>query len=705
MTIDEQIALVRASKLMHPRWYARTYPDVAALGMDPVEHYLRYGAALGRNPAANFDAGFYRAAHPEAAAPGANPLLHHILSDGAAAGRATTSNALDQQRREARRRIEAIRRKLHGFGFVDRALAELGTLAAAAPGGNPFLRAHAAQELALWRLRARGPDDARLARALLPAAADCPDEPDYLSRLATLEMLCGLALDAGPGEADAMLARAEAAGLLRGDLFLARAGFAADPAERVVWINRALALHGIAPVALAGGDGTAYDRLACPEPGPEIADGPLVSVLVAAYDSAASLPTALGGLLAQRWRNLEILVVDDASRDDTAAVAARFAEADPRVRLIRMPRNGGAYMARNRGLAEARGAFVTLHDADDWSHPGKIATQAAFLIGHPEAVGCTSEQARATVDLVFRRLTRTANLINMNTSSFMFRRAYVRAAYGCWDTARFSADTELINRISRAEGRTAVRRLKTGPLSFQRVSATSIVADAHFGINGLPFGARLIYFDLYDRRHAEGWTRCSPDPAARAFPAPVVMRADRPRAGRRSYDVAFAGDLAASGEAIAAEMALAAAAGLRVAVFPVFDYDRPPEGPLIAAPVRDLLQAGRADVIAYGEAIDCRLLVLRDLGCFQDDQRYLPETRALAARFVIGASDLGEAPAARAPALRRAAEMARRRFGAAPDWRPADAAARAGLALAGAGAGADWDVAGEAARLAGDPAR
>lgn len=692
MTVTQQAArMIRGSRHMQPKWYLRTYPDVAALGMDPVEHYLRYGAAMGRSPGASFDAGFYRARYPDVAASGLDPLTHY-LRIGAAEGREIAADGVAEDRRAARRILEPIRRKLLNLGFVARARAELETLAET--GATPVLRAHAARELALWLLRAGGDDGAAAARLHLPRAADCAETPLYFARLAALELLCGLAAGATEAEADAVLARAEAAGWRLDDLLLARAGFAPDPAARLPWINRALAQSGRAPVALAdGADATPYDRLTCPAPGPAVTDGPLVSVLIAAYDCAATLPTALAGLAAQRWRNLEILVIDDASPDAgaTAAAAAAFAAADPRVRLIRMPANGGAYVARNHGLAAARGEFVTLHDADDWSHPDKIAAQVDFLAAHPEAVGCTSEQARATPDLLFRRMTGMLKLINMNTSSFMFRRAYVRAAFGGWDSARFGADTELITRIAHADGPGSVRRLETGPLSFQRVSESSIVADAHFGISGTPFGARLIYHDLYSRRHREGWLRADPNPARRSFPAPRVMRADRPAGGgARRCDLVFAGDLSRAATApqdgsatLAAEIAQAADTGRAVAVFPVFDYDHPPKGRLIAAAIRDLLQAGRVEVAAYGEAIDCDRLVLYDLACFQDDQRFLPEIRAAAASFVLRADDLAGAPEAAARRLATAAAFVAARFGATPDWRPVDpAAARALAALA-----------------------
>ena len=73
-------------------------------------------------------------------------------------------------------------------------------------------------------------------------------------------------------------------------------------------------------------------------------------------------------------------------RDASADVAADFARADPRVRLIRQTENTGSYGARNRALAEARGEFVTVQDADDWSHPERIARHLADLLRAPGAL-------------------------------------------------------------------------------------------------------------------------------------------------------------------------------------------------------------------------------------------------------------------------------------------------------------------------------
>jgi hypothetical protein len=84
MEFKQEIALLRQTPLFDAEWYRTTYADVAMLNMRPEEHYLRYGAGLGRDPSPGFDTAFYRARSPDLPAE-ANPLLH-FLREGRAAG-------------------------------------------------------------------------------------------------------------------------------------------------------------------------------------------------------------------------------------------------------------------------------------------------------------------------------------------------------------------------------------------------------------------------------------------------------------------------------------------------------------------------------------------------------------------------------------------------------------------------------------------
>ena len=97
-----------------------------------------------------------------------------------------------------------------------------------------------------------------------------------------------------------------------------------------------------------------------------------VSVVTANYNGARHLADAIASVLAQTLTDLELIVVDDASSDDSAAVVERAASQDGRVRLIVQPANAGPGAARNRGIAAARGRWIAVFDSDDLMTPDRL---------------------------------------------------------------------------------------------------------------------------------------------------------------------------------------------------------------------------------------------------------------------------------------------------------------------------------------------
>jgi glycosyltransferase involved in cell wall biosynthesis len=106
-------------------------------------------------------------------------------------------------------------------------------------------------------------------------------------------------------------------------------------------------------------------------------------VLLASRDGARYLDETLAGLAAQTWPHVEIVAVDDGSRDETPGILARFAASHPRARVIRTP---GLGVAGALALAarDARGEYFARHDDDDRSWPERLERQAQFLEAHPE---------------------------------------------------------------------------------------------------------------------------------------------------------------------------------------------------------------------------------------------------------------------------------------------------------------------------------
>lgn len=114
---------------------------------------------------------------------------------------------------------------------------------------------------------------------------------------------------------------------------------------------------------------------------------PLVTIGVTCHNAAGTIARAVGSALGQDWPALEVLVVDDASEDDSATVVARLAAQDFRCRLVRHTRNQGVAAARNTLLDHARGSFVAFFDDDDESAPDRVRRQVERIRAYEAATG------------------------------------------------------------------------------------------------------------------------------------------------------------------------------------------------------------------------------------------------------------------------------------------------------------------------------
>ena len=112
---------------------------------------------------------------------------------------------------------------------------------------------------------------------------------------------------------------------------------------------------------------------------------PMVSVVIPTYNRAGLVQRALASALAQNHRNLEVLVVDDASTDETQSVIAGYD--DSRVRYLRQETNRGVAAARNRAMREARGDYIAFLDSDDEWLPEKLTHQVEAFSVHGDEVG------------------------------------------------------------------------------------------------------------------------------------------------------------------------------------------------------------------------------------------------------------------------------------------------------------------------------
>lgn len=109
----------------------------------------------------------------------------------------------------------------------------------------------------------------------------------------------------------------------------------------------------------------------------------MVSVIIPAYNAAKYIEQTLHSVLVSDYKDVEVVVVDDGSSDNTVAVAERVASADKRVRVLSQT-NAGPAVARNTAIANSHGAYILPLDADDLLSPGFIGEAVAILDSDPQ---------------------------------------------------------------------------------------------------------------------------------------------------------------------------------------------------------------------------------------------------------------------------------------------------------------------------------
>ena len=194
-------------------------------------------------------------------------------------------------------------------------------------------------------------------------------------------------------------------------------------------------------------------------PPPELETAaPRVSVLIGCYDNAATLPRAIDAILRQTLADIELVLVDDGSSDDSPQIIAAAVAADARVRALTMPRNIGISRSLNEGLRAARSPLVAVQDADDYSAPQRLERQLAVLDARADVAVVGSrmhEVDEAGRPLAPRTSFRAGDVNDVllrfnpipNTSS-MFRRDIALALGGYDPRYRYAMEYDLWLRIA-----------------------------------------------------------------------------------------------------------------------------------------------------------------------------------------------------------------------------------------------------------------
>ena len=520
---EKHAEIVRETDLFNSDWYLCQYPSVAAGGVDPALDYLREGYREGRNPSPDFDTSFYIAEYPDVANSGQNPLVHYLHY-----GR-------DEGRLPKAGRALTLQRKLWG-GFSRYALRELEALK------HSHLESEPEKVSAAWSLMVWYSSRQEYARALDNFAFACKwrEKLVDMRRWVLAAAYCQVKLGNFSSAHDLLHSILTRRGF-NSDICLAMSnaipadaaptGFSDTDSFRLYWINRVFEKQGFAPIQKHDPDqGFELDNLTSSiESRSKGRRQGKISILMPAYNARSTLVPAIKSILSQTWKDIELIVVDDCSTDDTFAMAQRYAEHDPRVIAVQQPRNMGAYAARNTAAGLSTGDFITVHDSDDWSHPQKLEAQMAPLLDDSRLLGSFSYWVRVDKHMnIVGGWRPWDNLIEFNDSSFLFRRTLLDSL-GEWDNVRVAGDTEFRWRAEAKHGNDAfVHVCKDVPLSFSLSSPTSLTKATHTHVKTVFYGLRRTYREAARWWHAKADKPenlyLSNDGQSRPFPVPDAIQ-------------------------------------------------------------------------------------------------------------------------------------------------------------------------------------
>ncbi|WP_375263782.1 glycosyltransferase family 2 protein [Palleronia sp.] len=265
-----------------------------------------------------------------------------------------------------------------------------------------------------------------------------------------------------------------------------------------------------------------------------------VSVIFPIFNALDTINGAIKSILDQTYADVEVILVDDGSTDGTQERLAELADTDSRIVVLNVACNGGAYKARNFGARHASGEFVTVHDADDWSHPEKIERHLRAFDQNPGLMATGSHWVRASESLEFTSWSLGPNLVRPSYPSFMVR-SRVLSELGFWDPLRFSADSEFIYRVTNAYGKNRVAWIdRDVPLAFSLVMDTSLTNRKATHVGSTRHGLRRYYHEIfkYQWRTGSAMQPSAQEDRLRLVPPEMVGRS----ASLNQYDLSLVGD-------------------------------------------------------------------------------------------------------------------------------------------------------------------
>lgn len=225
-----------------------------------------------------------------------------------------------------------------------------------------------------------------------------------------------------------------------------------NDANWLKYVNRYLLSQNTYPLSLKTGNNSRFERLYCKDITP-IQSGPLVSVIMPVFNAEKTLVTAVNSILAQSWKPLELIIIDDNSQDKSWQLIQNFERQNLRIKIIKNIKNVGPYVCKNIALKYAKGAYITCHDADDWAHPLRIENHiTAVLQSDGKIKTSVTNMLRIKESGEFSYFSRIGTKMSsdgaarLSAVSNLFETKFFHEQLGSWDCVKFGADSEIMGR-------------------------------------------------------------------------------------------------------------------------------------------------------------------------------------------------------------------------------------------------------------------
>lgn len=314
--------------------------------------------------------------------------------------------------------------------------------------------------------------------------------------------------------------------------YLAHANFyvGIDQKKWIENINQYLSYFNIPPLKFKSSN-IDFDRIFLEVEGKKSTevDGPLVTICMSCYNVEHYVELAVRSLLRQTYKNIEILLFDDKSKDGTYDILLKLKKLDDRIRLVKNTVNQGTYITRNQAFKMAKGKYFTVLDGDDFALSNRIEMQVKHLENNIDHVGVVFKWVRMSINGKFEfRAWLGGNYLHEAVATMMIRRDLAIQKAGYWDSVRFAADTEYQYRLKRIFGNETLPTLDL-PACISLSHPESLTNDKITGINTAVKGLspiRLAYRESWKNWHEKTSRNdlyVTYPNIAREFEAPIEM--------------------------------------------------------------------------------------------------------------------------------------------------------------------------------------